>query len=451
MSKIGTSLKRSVLRNRKLFQKFQESLTKSSERERVGGYGSVLKQVIRKSSISCYGGDVFYFDGAIYKRIPLSELDSCILNVLEELGVSDADLVNSRSKILKTAHDGFSGKLFTPDSRRMCFNNCVLDLDSFSTFNFSSKYKVIYRIDYDFSLDNKSVDLWMKFLDRSLPDKQVQNVLQEAMGSILVRKNTHKQEKIFCLRGFGQHGKSVIQETLRGILGGNNNYFSAIAMKDLISESTGHFNVDRIVGKLVNFCSDMSAKMFDSETAKIIISRETVLASRKNKTPYETDDLPVQFCCLNKLPETRDFAEGRRVMVIPFYTSIPGNEVDPSLCNKLRKEYPGILNWMISGAKRYIKNGYKFSSCPAIDNVFMEYKKITSPPVNFMLSAGWTPNPESYIKDPDKKITPLALYNEYVYFCNRTNIEDVGERRFYKEILKAGYRKSGQDYVLYSR
>lgn len=37
MSKIGTSLKRSVLRNRKLFQKFQESLTKSSERERVGG------------------------------------------------------------------------------------------------------------------------------------------------------------------------------------------------------------------------------------------------------------------------------------------------------------------------------------------------------------------------------------------------------------------------------
>lgn len=138
-------------------------------------------------------------------------------------------------------------------------------------------------------------------------------------------------------------------------------------------------------------------------------------------------------------------------MVIPFYTSIPGNEVDPSLCNKLRKEYPGILNWMISGAKRYIKNGYKFSSCPAIDNVFMEYKKITSPPVNFMLSAGWTPNPESYIKDPDKKITPLALYNEYVDFCNRTNIEDVGERRFYKEILKAGYRKSGQDYVLYSR
>ena len=140
MSKIGTSLKRSVLRNRKLFQKFQESLTKSSERERVGGYGSVLKQVIRKSSISCYGGDVFYFDGAIYKKILLSELDSCILNVLEELGVSDADLVNSRSKILKTAHDGFSGKLFTPDSRRMCFNNCVLDLDSFSTFNFSSKY-----------------------------------------------------------------------------------------------------------------------------------------------------------------------------------------------------------------------------------------------------------------------------------------------------------------------
>lgn len=449
MTSLEKHIRKYITRSDVLRRKFRETLSKSNERDRIGGFGSVLKQAVKRSTLKTRNGEVYFFDDDVYKSITFADLDTCLINVLESLGVSDSDIVNSRSKMLAAAKDGLSMKVLQLDSRKLCFRNCVLDLDTFTTSGFSHKHGIVYKIDYDFDLDNRKVDVWTRFLDRSLPDKQLQLVLQEAMGSVLVKKGASKQEKIFCLWGFGQNGKSVIQDALRGVLGGDNNYFSAIAMKDLVNECNGHFNVDRIVGKLVNFCSDVSANIFSSEKAKIIISRETILASKKKMTPYETDDLPVQFCCLNKLPETSDFAENRRVMVIPFYTSIPSSEVDPALCNKLRDEYPGILNWMISGARRYVNNGYKFTRCEAVNNVLLEYKKLTSPPLNFMLSSGWTTSPASYLKDPDKRITPHALYKEYLDFCEKTNIAVVSEYMFVKAVMKAGYKKDRDEFMLY--
>ena len=52
--------------------------------------------------------------------------------------------------------------------------------------------------------------LWRMFLDEVLPDKNMQKVLQEFLGSIFVDRRVAKMETMLVLRGSGSNGKSVV-------------------------------------------------------------------------------------------------------------------------------------------------------------------------------------------------------------------------------------------------
>ena len=55
-------------------------------------------------------------------------------------------------------------------------------------------------------------------------------------------------------------------------------------------------------------------------------------------------------------------AERRRFVLIPFNVTIPSEERDPKLGEKLEKEAEQILNWCINGAGMYYNSGLKIPS-----------------------------------------------------------------------------------------
>jgi len=59
------------------------------------------------------------------------------------------------------------------------------------------------------------------------------------------------------------------------------------------------------------------------------------------------------------MPRIRDTTNStwRRIHLIPFKESIPEDEQDKQLSEKLLEELPGILNWAIDGLKEYQKDG----------------------------------------------------------------------------------------------
>lgn len=54
-----------------------------------------------------------------------------------------------------------------------------------------------------------------------------------------------------------------------------------------------------------------------------------------------------------------DHGMWRRMILVPFGRQFDGDERDADLPNKLRAEYPGILNWVIKGAQEYIRTGLR--------------------------------------------------------------------------------------------
>jgi putative DNA primase/helicase len=54
-----------------------------------------------------------------------------------------------------------------------------------------------------------------------------------------------------------------------------------------------------------------------------------------------------------------DEAIRRRFHLIPFTVTIPEEKRDPDLFEKLSKEWPGILDWMINGAMHWQESGLR--------------------------------------------------------------------------------------------
>ena len=54
-----------------------------------------------------------------------------------------------------------------------------------------------------------------------------------------------------------------------------------------------------------------------------------------------------------------DEAIRRRFHLIPFTVTIPEEKRDPDLVEKLSKEWPGILDWMINGALHWQEQGLR--------------------------------------------------------------------------------------------
>jgi len=51
----------------------------------------------------------------------------------------------------------------------------------------------------------------------------------------------------------------------------------------------------------------------------------------------------------------RDEAIWRRLRLVPW---VPEHERDPDLLDKLKAETPGILNWIVTGARRFLADGF---------------------------------------------------------------------------------------------
>jgi putative DNA primase/helicase len=67
------------------------------------------------------------------------------------------------------------------------------------------------------------------------------------------------------------------------------------------------------------------------------------------------------FISGNHRPRLRSVgvAMRRRVNMIPFAVKIADSEVDPQLADKLKAEWPGVLQWMVAGCLEWQEIGLK--------------------------------------------------------------------------------------------
>jgi putative DNA primase/helicase len=217
----------------------------------------------------------------------------------------------------------------------------------------------------DFSYNDKAVNaVFLRYLDKVLPDQYTQRTLQEVAGYLFIKGL--KMEKVFFLFGLGANGKSVFFEVLNGVLGEEN--ISNYSLESLTDEKGYHRAM--IKDKIVNYGTDIQLTKINAGMFKTLASGEPIEARLPYREPFMMTDYAKLIFNVNKMDNANvEHTHGfwRRVLIIPFTKTIPDEEQDRDLHKKILKDRAGVLNWIIEGAERVIKSRDIFVSSECED------------------------------------------------------------------------------------
>jgi putative DNA primase/helicase len=137
------------------------------------------------------------------------------------------------------------------------------------------------------------------------------------------------------------------------------------------------------------------------------------------------------FFATNHKPIIRgtDLAIWRRIRLIPFNVTIPEDEVDPDLGQKLLQELPGILNWAIEGCLVWQKEGL---GLPA------EVAEATEAYRNEMDVLGDFFD-ECCILNPLARVTKRDFYEAYVQWAERSRETVLSQRKIGMMMMERGF------------
>jgi len=415
--------------------------------DRVYGY----QEVVLNACAQCfktYMGDVYYFNGKVW--CPLSDivLENALNKAMVRGGVPKSDLINSRSKLMYSARGGASMSALELSASIIGFRNGVWDfsdIDNPVYHSFEDRMPIIGILDYDYD-PNAVCPNWLAFLQSILPKGEIMK-LQKYLGlGCANRKDmTHKVEETLWLIGNGANGKSTIFDVVRGVYGADN--ISYVGLDTLLSGSSdvrARF-IGSIVGKLFNYCSEIQSDDISkyADTFKSLCSGEPQTVRRLGHNPETTFDIPFLVFNMNQKPrnDNMDNAFKRRLLFIPFRTSVSVDDMNRELGSELKKELSGIRNWMIEGYKMLVRDGFQFASTKVSDDEMTEYMLENGQTVQvFLNKRGFNCNRRTgHWEDKMQWVSAAALYGDYTSFCDKWNQEPKNQKAFGNEMSRLGW------------
>jgi P4 family phage/plasmid primase-like protien len=312
----------------------------------------------------------------------------------------------------------------------LTFSNGILDLDLLSAeaekclLPIDSNWFSMSAVDYPFD-ENAECPKWMHYLaDVTEGDQELQNILQEFAGYLLI-PSTHLQRWLI-LEGGGQNGKTVYLAGLRAMIGEQN-------VSDVTIDQFGHrFALSSTIGKMLNVSADLGE--LDSVAEGVIkqfVGGDTLTIDRKNRDPISIRPTAKIIAAWNERPRIKDRSSGmwRRMLIVPFTKSIEAKDIvrgmdDPTYW---QGEASGILNWALVGMFRLMAQR-DFSTSEKCNEVIDEYKTESNPSAQFFA--------ECVEMNSTQSIPTKELYEKYRAWCIATGHHPLSSANFGKEVFK---------------
>ncbi len=411
--------------------------------DRIGVFQELLIVALKKSTLCCFNGRPYYFDGRIYVQLGKDSWDafnSLVLRIADRCGLPPGDKTKLEG-VKKVCRGEVSLKQLEPDSSIIVLRNGVLDLEKNQFFKFNKRFKQVTQMDFDYEPEAVP-NVWTDYFLDAVLDQQCQKVLQEFMGAIFIDRRKVKIEKMLILYGAGSNGKSVIQSTLIGLLGEEN--VKTLAISDLISGSERKQNIASINGKRLNYCSEIQTKEFgqNADALKALISGEPFEVRLVYINNFTARNIPLLMANANKIPYMKDFSHGlaRRLIILPFENVIEEQNQNKQLAKELQKEYPAILNWILAGRQRLVNNGYQFTLTQELKEIVNDKMAESSSVLSFMKAKDYNRS----ILDLEHEIKWLEaqkLYYAYVAWCAQEGLTPDSVKKFGTTLAEAGFAK----------
>lgn len=202
-----------------------------------------------------------------------------------------------------------------------------------------------------------------KFISEVLEGPEEAQAMHTYLGYCIT--GTVEAQVIAFFTGEGSNGKSKLLDTMSEILGKEPSGFAwTMSTASLSDKSRDNIPADiaSLAGKRVAIASETGeGRVIDAVKLKQLSGEETLNARLLYSNPTNFRARMKIILNVNHLPEAKDTSNGywRRCMIwrFPKNFELPDSGKDPRLMEKLRAEYPGILNWLVTGAVRWHKKG----------------------------------------------------------------------------------------------
>ena len=270
-----------------------------------------------------------------------------------------------------------------------------------------------------------------KMLNRVfLGDREVIDLFDEMLGSVLLKHNRYQKAFLFC--GKGSNGKSTILDLIKTFLGSSN--YGTLSLEEV----TGRFNKILLEHKRANIGDDIdNVTIKDTGTLKKMIAGNAITVEDKGEKGYTLELYATHIYSANEIPRSFDKTDGfyRRWLIIPFNAkfSVYDDDYDPMIVDKITTPtaLSYLLNRGIRGAQRLIKTGH-FTEPQSVKDALEAYKADNSTVLSWIEDKEL--NEDYFLEKPRDE-----LYSEFADWCKVSGIKSAnvtGKKTFFKEVIQ---------------
>ncbi|MBT2408126.1 MULTISPECIES: phage/plasmid primase, P4 family [unclassified Streptomyces] len=225
------------------------------------------------------------------------------------------------------------------------------------------------------------------------------------------------------LYGVGANGKSALLDVVIKILGD----YADVAPPGFLMER-GKFNehsteLTELHGRRLFVCSELKPHdKFDEARVKLLTGGDRLKARRMRQDFFSFEPTHKLWLLGNHRPEvgTGGHAFWRRIRLIPFERVVPDHRKIDNLAETLvHEEGPGILHWMIQGAKAYLATKPPLTGPTVVRHATQAYATTEDHIGRFLAECCTTGAHLPHLLDPrDLKVEQGALYRAYSAWCS---------------------------------
>jgi len=259
------------------------------------------------------------------------------------------------------------------------------------------------------------------FLNRIMGgNESLKSYVQRLVGYSLT--GTTREQILCVLFGSGANGKTTFLESIRHVFG---DYAGQVPVETLLKKQGEGIPNDIAQLKGLRFVTasevEEGRKLAEAKV-KHLTGTGTLQGRYLHQEFFQFEPSHKIFMDCNHKPVIRgtEHAIWRRIKLVPFTVSIPDEEKDKQLLEKLKAEAPGILAWAVRGCMDWQRDGLQEpASVKAATGDYQEEMDLAKQFVK-----------EQCTLDPVGQELVEDIYRDFVRWCEERGAEPLSKKTF---------------------
>jgi len=270
---------------------------------------------------------------------------------------------------------------------------------------------------------------WERFLSQAMGGNvDLLSFIRRMTGYALT--GVIREHVLGFLFGSGANGKSTYINTMHSMLGD----YATRAPRGLLFTAFGskhETELTTLFGARMVSCSEVDeAATFDEALVKDLTGGDPITARRMREDHWTFTPSHKLFLAGNHKPRVKGNDEGiwRRIRLIPWTVTIPLEQRDTELPEKLRVELPGILAWAVRGCLEWQQHG--LGEPIEVTQATAAYRDESDPMREFF--------DLHCVLESEARTPRRHIRERYVEYCKDVGAEPLHAKRFSEGLRRRG-------------